>query len=130
VIVVGDGGRLAFVVRSIVANLIRNRPADDDSAVRVALDKVDGSARLKMELTATDATVEAPAAEAGDALLAAFQAAREDASLGLRAVKKVVRAHRGELKHLAPARGESETPLPWTAFEIVLPLKPGEAHPS
>ena len=129
VIVEGDGGRLAFVVRSIVANLIRSRPADDESEVRVALDKVDGCALLKMELTATGSPVEAQPAESGDVLLAAYYAAREDAGLGLRAVKKVVRAHGGELRHLAAPGGDTSI-LPWTAFEIVLPLKHEEARPS
>lgn len=119
-VVVGDQGRLSFVIRSLLGHLLRCRP-DDDSKVKLGLVRKFGTVRLSLFVPFQTVGFEANQAEPRDTLWAARKVAREDASLGLQAISKIVSAHGGSLKKSAPGgRAESPNP-PWAAFEITLP---------
>ncbi|MEJ0002973.1 MAG: GAF domain-containing protein [Pararobbsia sp.] len=132
----GDPERLGFAVRSIVAYLIRVLPADEHARIRVALSLDGGTATLILAVAdclSTDReTHGADASHANarpDALWRAYKAARDDASLGLSAVRRIVKAHEGSLKARA-GNAEPGNPSPsWKAFRMTLPVANPGAQP-
>jgi PAS domain-containing protein len=122
-----DPERLEFVIRSLLAHLLRVRA--DDGSVAVALAYEDGTARL--DLTLTDS---APARTSGktnsrghrDMLWRALRQAREDASLGLEALTRVIEEHGGTLRIDEGADTSGAATPPWTGFHITLPALRGE----
>jgi PAS domain-containing protein len=122
VFVLGDTGRLAFVVRSIIAHLLRNRPGDDTRLiVSVITDR--GNAKLTLRSTVkvdTDGGSETSGPR--DALWEACREARGDAGIALDVLSRVVTTHGGTLRK-QPASWPDDKPLPpWSAFRIELPL--------
>ena len=139
VVVKGDPERLVFVVRSIVAHLMRVLPADENARVSVALSLQGGSAALVLAIAdRTDMGIETngdDAADANDAnarpdaLWRAYKAARGDASLGLSAVRCVIEAHHGALKARAGNAEPGDPSPPWVAFRVVLPVADRSVRP-
>jgi nitrogen fixation/metabolism regulation signal transduction histidine kinase len=64
-----------------------------------------------------------------DVMWRAFRTAREDACLGLAAVKRVVLAHGGSMETEATAWANDDAAPPWIAFRINLPEKNGDLQP-
>ncbi|MFM0631221.1 PAS domain-containing protein [Paraburkholderia xenovorans] len=129
----GDAGRLAFVVRSLVAHLVRVR-VDDESRIRIQLaltaeDPVE--VVLTLALTAFAPTGEPASNEAlpTDVLWLAHRNAREDASLATQAINMVIEAHHGSLDMQAPHETGSDAALSWTAFRVTLPYAPQKVAP-
>ncbi|WP_157655579.1 PAS domain-containing protein [Burkholderia ubonensis] len=121
VFVIGDAGRLAFVVRSIVAHLLRNRPGDDTRLIAAVVDDGDQVTLILCSTVEVDAAGEADIAGPRDALWEACREARDDAGIAFDALSDVVDAHGGAL-YTQPASWPDDKPLPpWTAFRIVLP---------
>ncbi|CAB3770092.1 GAF domain-containing protein [Paraburkholderia humisilvae] len=124
-IVMGDDGRLAFVVRSIVGYLIRTRP-DEDARVRIALSAVAAGRytgpRVRLDLmfahTEPHASIESTQPGRPDPLQAAYDEARKDASLSLAAIRRVIQAHAGRLETASPHRDPSGNV---TAFKMWFP---------
>ncbi len=124
----GDAERIAFVVRSVVAHLLRVRPEDEDTRVSVALSSHSDEALLTLALTRFfPAQKAAQLRTAPDALRQAYQAARDDASLSLDTIKLVIDAHHGSLMTRAAAWATNDLSPPWMAFQIALPVFMGEA---
>jgi PAS domain-containing protein len=126
--VTGDEGRLTFVVRSIVAHLLRTRPADQ-TRVEVTLRSesydVSGSreAVLTVRLTVPETVAFPDSPESGqrDEIWLACQAARDDASLSLDLIKSVIEAHKGNLITQPLAERARDLSLPWISFQISIP---------
>jgi PAS domain-containing protein len=129
VFVNGDPERLTFAVRSIVAHLMRVLPADENARAHVELSLHGMSATLVMAFAdcadagiETNGDVASVANARPDALWRAYEAARGDASLGLSAVRRVIRAHGGTLKARAGNAEPGDPSPPWVAFRVTLPV--------
>jgi PAS domain-containing protein len=136
VFVNGDPERLTFVVRSIVAHLMRVLPADGNARACVELSLHGASAALVMAIAdCPDAGIETDGDEASvanarpDALWRAYKAARGDASLGLSAVRRVIKAHGGTLKARAGNAEPGDPSPPWVAFRVTLPVADRSVQP-
>ncbi|WP_233885448.1 PAS domain-containing protein [Paraburkholderia flagellata] len=132
----GDPERLAFVVRSIVAHLMRILPAEEGARVWISLSLHD--AKVVLILAIADSLDSAAAAGSAAALLAnprpdalwrAYKAARGDASLGLSAVRRVIKAHDGKLKAQAGDAEPGAISPPWVAFRVTLPVATRSVQP-
>ncbi len=129
VFVQGDVGRLTYVIRSIVAHLLRVRRGD---AVKVKV-SIQGDARyahlvLKIGEPGSPASEREAQAEDVDALLAASREAREAVRLSLGSIRRIVRAHHGTLKTSAGEETESDGSPRWIGFDIKLPKHPTDAQ--
>jgi PAS domain-containing protein len=129
VFVNGDPERLTFAVRSIVAHLMRVLPADENARAHVELSLHGMSATLVMAFAdcadagiETNGDVASVANARPDALWRAYEAARGDASLGLSAVRRVIKAHGGTLKARAGNAEPGDPSPPWVAFRVTLPV--------
>lgn len=127
----GDPGRLTYVMRSVLAHLLRVRHRDTGK-VAVTLDGDGTQARLALHVR------DAPRVSAGfdathdkdediDALLAASREARESVRLSLRSVRRIVSAHGGSLQTTAGSIPESDGARRWIGFEMTFPLSQGRA---
>jgi PAS domain-containing protein len=120
----GDAGRLAFVVRSLVAHLIRVR-VDEESRIKIELreNTVLGETMLGLQLCPLPSTLESDTDEQGpsDALWRAYRYARDDASLATAAITAVVDGHHGKFEKFGAPRTGSDPSLRWTAFHVTLP---------
>ena len=125
----GDSERLEFVIRSLLAHLLRVRA--DDGKVSVALAYQDGSARLDFALTDIEPEQTSSKDKSKgdhDILWRAYRQAREDASLGLEAVRRVIEEHGGTLKIDEGDDTSDVAAPPWTGFHVTLPAL-GEERP-
>jgi PAS domain-containing protein len=117
----GDAERLEFVVRSLLAHLIRVR--SDEGRVSVSLSS--GNGKVVLSFTLSDAMPAAPAESrtrrVHDIMWRAVRIAREDASLALEAVRLVIEKHDGSLETGATSEGDDYAVLPWAGFRITLP---------
>ncbi|MFM0258422.1 PAS domain-containing protein [Paraburkholderia sediminicola] len=122
VYVSGDGGRIRFVVRSILGHLIRVRP-DDSIRIEASLKVVENYAKLKLKLKVPFEPVEGGNEQSSgiDKLLAASQEAREAASLSLGPIRKIVRAHHGRLVTKADCVPAPDGSPRWISFSLSLP---------
>jgi putative methionine-R-sulfoxide reductase with GAF domain len=121
--VIGDAGRLGFMLRSLIAYLLRAR-MEPYKGVGIRLTKARGYARLTLCLTPSLAEQkQGPLAPPpSDALWQAFKFARDDAGLARSAIEAVIKKHSGTLEAQS-VPGDSRDPSPgWTAFKIELPL--------
>jgi PAS domain-containing protein len=129
VFVNGDPERLVFAIRSTLAHLIRILPAEEDARVWVSLSSRAEKATLILAIADHQRPcVEAESERAStanlrpDALWRAYKVARGDASLGLSAVRRVIKAHDGKLKALAGDTEPGNPSPPWVAFRVTLPV--------
>lgn len=120
VYVSGDGGRLTFVVRSIIAHLIRIR-GDDTIRIEIALRDGGEKIKLKLRLKAEPAGASSHFPPPTDALMSASRQAREAASLSLRAIRKIVHAHGGSLAAKADCASEADGTVRWVSFSLSFP---------
>ncbi|SAL68171.1 sensory histidine kinase AtoS [Caballeronia udeis] len=135
VFVNGDPDRLMYVVRSIMAHLMRVA-ADENARVCVALSLQGSSATLVLAIAdCPGAGVETDGDDAflanarPDALWRAYKAARGDASLGLSAVRRVIKAYDGSLKARAGDAEPGDPSPPWVAFRVILPIAERSVQP-
>ncbi|WP_429478082.1 PAS domain-containing protein [Paraburkholderia atlantica] len=129
VCIMGDEGRLSFVVRSILAHLLRTRPFDD-TRILTKLSIVDCSdrpeqtalVRLCFQLSGpveTARTSRHPGRQ--DALQAAYDEARSDASLAFDAIWRVVHAHDGLIETEPPESFRRDPSVIVTSFAMRFP---------
>lgn len=125
----GDPERLEFVFRSLLAHLVRVR--SDDGRVAIALAYENGTACLDFALTGVADTGDTHKADGRvkprrDMMWRAFRQAREDSSLALEAIQRVIEEHGGSLViEETPDADEAVAP-PWLGFHIRLPELSGE----
>lgn len=124
----GDTERMEFVIRSLVAHMLRVR--SDDQCVLISFASRHGLVNMSFALTNAK-----PGNAASDDLLShdvmwrAFRLAREDACLALNAVKRVVTAHHGSMETKATQWANDDAAPPWVAFHIALPELRAEEQP-
>jgi PAS domain-containing protein len=116
----GDTERLEFVIRSLLAHMLRMRAAEQ--CVTVAFASADDQVKMRFGLSHAQPVDAASGDEPWhDVMWRAFRAAREDACLALNAVKRVVKAHGGTLEMCATEWANDDSAPPWVAFDITLP---------
>jgi PAS domain-containing protein len=122
----GDTERLGYVMRSLLAYLIRVR--SDEGNVQVEIEK--NEAQVLLSLMLTDA-MSTPAPDwlrrPKDRMGMAVCAAREYASLALKGAKRVIEGHGGTLTVCTRgSAGQDDAPPAWLGFRIALPLTAGD----
>jgi PAS domain-containing protein len=125
--VLGDRDRLEFVIRSLTAHMLRMRADEQDVLVSSVLE--DRLVNLRFGLSDPQ-PIPAPAdgERTHDVMWRAFRVAREDACLGLAAIKRVVKAHGGSMETEATAWADDNAAPPWIAFHLTLPETKGDAR--
>jgi hypothetical protein len=116
----GDPGRLTFLLRSMLAYLLRIRP-DENSQIAVALGAGNGRVTLDLHLSPEPRAVATEAREQTDALWQAYKTAEDDASLGLTTLEAIVEAHGGKLAAHPAKMADGAAPATWIGFDMTLP---------
>ncbi|MGO4307753.1 PAS domain-containing protein [Cupriavidus sp. RAF12] len=123
----GDVERLDFVIRSLVGHMLRVR--SDEQRVLVSFTSGKGLVQMSFGLTHAISThAHSDDNKSHDVMWRAFRIAREDACLGLNAVKRVVKAHCGSMETKATEWTNDDAAPPWIAFHITLPELTGDSR--
>ncbi|SAL05179.1 PAS fold protein [Caballeronia calidae] len=116
----GDDGRLRFVLRSIIAHLMRLQ-CDDSARVCVRLKTVGRNANLLIALSQPKRHGAMPDSDGPDDLLQAMLEAREAASLSLTEIQLIVNRHGGEIKTRSSGIQEADGASIPTCFALRFP---------
>jgi PAS domain-containing protein len=124
-VVMGDAVRIRFVLRSIVGHLLRCRPDDDHhvARIRVATTSVSGLVTISLCITGMILADDSGPVPEKDPLWTWMQYARDDASLALEAVEKVLASHGASLSK-SRLQTDATAAIPvWAKFDIQFPLE-------
>ncbi|WP_322028519.1 GAF domain-containing protein [Paraburkholderia sp. J76] len=125
----GDAERLRFVIRSLLAWLIRVSPDDGKVVVALTLGAGKSTVDLNLSLASTTPMGESDNHEqVQDVVGKAVRVAHADASLALDAIQVIVEKHGGKLETHKTADADDEPVPKWNGFHIVLPVREG-GHP-
>lgn len=127
--VMGDEGRLSFVVRSILAYLLATRPSDDTRILAKLSappggNKSDQDALIQFGFQLSESfSADKTSRQQGkqDGIQAAYDTARSDAGLAFAAIQRIVLAHGGLIETEPPDASQHRPSMRVTSFAIRFP---------
>lgn len=123
VVMKGDVGRVRFAIRSALGHLLRARPVFDDKPTRVVVEVFHKGHGIELMLridglALTESTQEVNISR--DPFEASQIAARDESSLGLATIERIVQAHGGSIRRFRLTAGSAWF---WAGFTMNFPSK-------